>query len=246
MSHRFLLVFLLAILSLTLVGCPLERADDDDDSSADDDDDSATGGDDDDSQPSDVDGDGDGVTVDNGDCDDEDATIYPGADEVCDDSIDNDCDTLLDCADTDCETDSACWPETLEHDAVLSFTSALPLIEDCVTAFNATINAEGSSTKGECADCDRIYAGPLNYTEDTCSEAFGATPPTANRYGVAFRESGLLEIYGINAESGAWESLGDAPLNDNGWFVLTRTDPVNYDPLGEVGSLSTTLKFLIP
>jgi len=239
MSHRFLLVSLLGILSLSLVACPLERGDDDD-SAGDDDDDSAA--DDDDSQPSDVDG--DGVTVDDGDCDDEDAAVYPGADEVCDDSVDNDCDTLLDCDDPDCEIDSACWPETLEHDAVLSFTSAFA-VSDCVTAFNATINAEDSSTKGECADCDRIYAGPLNYIEDTCSPAFDVTPPSANRYGVTFRNSELLEIYGINSETGAWDSLGDAPLQ-GGWFVLTRTDPVNYDPFGEVGSLSTTLKFLIP
>jgi hypothetical protein len=241
MSHRFLLFLLLTFLSLSLVACPAYRGDDDD-SEGGDDDDSGTG-DDDDSQPSDVDG--DGVTVDEGDCDDGDATVYPGADEVCDDSVDNDCDTLLDCDDPDCEIDSACWPETLEHDAVLSFTSTIVVVSDCVTAFNATINAEGSSTKGECPDCDRIYAGPLNYTEDTCSTASSGPPPSANRYGVTFRSSELLEIYGIDPETGAWDSIGDAPLQ-GGWFVLTRTDPVNVEGLGEVGSLSTTLKFLIP
>jgi len=36
------------------------------------------------------------------DCDDADAAVNPGATEVCDDTLDNDCDTAIDAADTDC------------------------------------------------------------------------------------------------------------------------------------------------
>ena len=43
-----------------------------------------------------------------GDCDDTDLTAYPGADEVCDDGVDNDCDTSGDCDDDDCSADTAC------------------------------------------------------------------------------------------------------------------------------------------
>ena len=42
-----------------------------------------------------VDQDGDGYTVNDGDCDDGEPMVHPGADEICD-GIDNNCDGLLD------------------------------------------------------------------------------------------------------------------------------------------------------
>ncbi len=54
-------------------------------------------------EPIDTDTDGDGVTVEAGDCDDTDATIFPGAEEVLDDGIDQDCNGLdtITCPDED-------------------------------------------------------------------------------------------------------------------------------------------------
>jgi hypothetical protein len=53
-----------------------------------------------------IDDDGDGYYVDMGapnlDCDDADPTVHPGATEVCDDAVDNDCDDLTDLDDPDC------------------------------------------------------------------------------------------------------------------------------------------------
>ncbi len=60
---------------------------------------SACGGDED----AEVDADGDGYTVADGDCDDDDAAIHPGADEVCDDA-DNDCNGLVDDDPSDADT----------------------------------------------------------------------------------------------------------------------------------------------
>ena len=46
--------------------------------------------------------DGDGYTESQGDCDDNSATVYPGADEICSDGIDQNCDgTDIDCKDID-------------------------------------------------------------------------------------------------------------------------------------------------
>jgi hypothetical protein len=58
----------------------------------------------------DADGDGHGDASCHGgdDCDDQDAARHPGAREICDDDIDNDCDHLRDCGDDDCVDASAC------------------------------------------------------------------------------------------------------------------------------------------
>lgn len=51
----------------------------------------------------------DGYVMNDEDCDDSNPEVHPGASEVCDDGLDNDCDTLTDCADLDdCSQDPAC------------------------------------------------------------------------------------------------------------------------------------------
>jgi hypothetical protein len=75
---------------------------DDDDSAGDDDtsddDDTATDDDtaDDDDTTADVDNDGDGYTPADGDCDDADDEIHPGAEDTCGDDVDDDCDGIAD------------------------------------------------------------------------------------------------------------------------------------------------------
>lgn len=78
--------------------CDCEDPGDDDDATGDDDTGDDDSGDDDDS--SDNDEDGDGWTPQEGDCNDHDPDVHPGADEVCD-GVDTNCDGLDDADDAD-------------------------------------------------------------------------------------------------------------------------------------------------
>ena len=105
--HNLSIGMILSVL-LHILGCPSEHHPTDDDSTASDDDSTASDDDttasdddttasdddssgDDDATPTD-DQDGDGWTVLQGDCDDSDASVHPGAEEVPCDAVDNDCD----------------------------------------------------------------------------------------------------------------------------------------------------------
>jgi hypothetical protein len=54
-----------------------------------------------------IDTDGDGYPL-TEDCNDKNSRIFPGAIEICDDGIDNDCDGYVDCDDEDCAQHDAC------------------------------------------------------------------------------------------------------------------------------------------
>ncbi len=75
----------------------------------------------DDTAPSCTDADQDGFCEDE-DCDDADASIHPGADEVCD-GVDNDCDELLDDQDPDCALDDVCMYPDADGDGYGDETS---------------------------------------------------------------------------------------------------------------------------
>jgi len=102
-----------------------------------------------------VDNDGDGYNSEE-DCDDDDASIYPGAPELCD-GIDNDCDALVD---EDLTFD-------LDADGHTSTDSCLGSKDDCDDT-NALINPDGLDIPGNSLDedCDgNILADPDDYEE---------------------------------------------------------------------------------
>ena len=61
------------------------------------------------------------------DCDDDNFSVNPDASELCDDTIDNDCDGAVDCADGDCSVDPSCCISTEDPE----FSCADGVDNDC-------------------------------------------------------------------------------------------------------------------
>ncbi len=75
--------------------------------------------------------DSDGYTDKEGDCNDDDDAVYPGATEICDDKKDNDCNGKADCEDSHCEETSLCQVCT-DFDSDLYFEeSGCGTVPDC-------------------------------------------------------------------------------------------------------------------
>ena len=117
-----------------------------------------------DSEPAEpVDADGDGYTADQ-DCDDQDASAYPGADELCDE-VDNDCDDKVD-EPFDADGDGYYSAELCEHgddcdDSIYSFNpgaSEVPyngVDEDCDGADLTDVDGDGfDGLRADGDDCD--------------------------------------------------------------------------------------------
>ena len=172
--------FFITMVAVCLLcsGCPDEVPADDDDTTGDDD-----VADDDDTTSTGHDADGDGWTPADGDCDDSDAEIHPGADEGCN-GVDNDCDGLLGDGEPDLDGDG--WM-TCDGDCDDADADAHPdaneicdgVDNDCDGAMaEGEMDADGDGVlvcAGDCNDDEAtIYPGAeelCNGVDDNCNES---------------------------------------------------------------------------
>jgi hypothetical protein len=113
------------------------------------------------------DADGDGVTVNEGDCAPYDRTVAPDVAEVCDDGIDNDCDLLVDLDDGDCSG--------AEPDADADADADVDADADA----DADTDAGGAEDDADAFDGDRddpSVAGPTDDGGCACTAATARDP----------------------------------------------------------------------
>jgi hypothetical protein len=126
-----------------------------------------------------------------GDCDDEDATIHPGVDEICNDGVDNNCDNLTDCADPACECPSTC----IDDDEDGFYDS-----EGCGTAVDCDDQDE-TVHPGAGEDCsdniDNDCDGKTDSADADCADADGQTifsEDFEGGWGNWFADNGVWEV----------------------------------------------------
>ena len=118
-------------------------------------------------KPDDVDDDGDGITENQGDCDDTDAAVHPGATEICGDGIDQDCNgSDLSCEDVDNDGDGFAESQGDCNDGNSSIRPGAPEVcgdgidQDCdgsdlICPEDIDDDGDGySENQGDCNDSD--------------------------------------------------------------------------------------------
>jgi len=209
----------LATLAALSAGCP-EVAELDDDTTTDDDDttadDDATA--DDDTEPS-TDTDGDGWTVEDGDCDDSDATVYPGAEEICD-GLDNDCDgyTPMDERDGDFDgwspCDGDCDDERYEVNPDATEVCGDGLDNDCDgTPNDCVLEGEFGVDEGPTKLTGEQYEDMAGVSPTVVQDVTGDGVPdllvSAGFANVGYEDSGAAYVWSGPTTPGT-ASLGDA------------------------------------
>ena len=173
------------------------------------------------------------------DTDQPDDTDVPTVESECNDGADNDDDGAIDCDDSDCADAFECnWPDAMNHDTQMDFAGrtieckfagiSIPYdVEDCQTRFTAALTYDPNETG--CTSCDRVYKGPLNWLNDSCSELLGETgpKPEVTEYGIEFVSETERRLY-VNDATTGWTSTVTLTLNGTSWENITEV-PIEED-----------------
>ena len=146
------------------------------------------------------------------DCDDGEITIFPGADEVCDDQVDNDCDQEIDCADIDCVNDPACQVGLYCTDEDLDGYGAGTERADCAYAEEDCDDGEYDINPGVAEICNGV--------DDNCNGNIDEDWP----------ELGQTCVVGL----GLCERVGEYICNPNNPASISACSAVPGPPAGEV------------
>ena len=107
-----------------------------------------------------TDNDGDGACAEDYDCDDTNADISPYETEICNDGLDNDCDSYIDCQDRYCSSDITCTCEDADSDGYYAIEDSCYEGLDCDDT-NITINPSAIELCVDLIDndCDNSTGG---------------------------------------------------------------------------------------
>jgi len=147
-----------------------------------------------------TDADGDGFTEADGDCDDTDAAVHPGAEEICGNGIDNDCDGSLEdgTADLDADGYSECAGDCDDADPDVS-PAADEICGDgtdnnCDGHLDeACGDADGDGYTVADGDCEDDDASIHPFAPDSCTDP--------------------VQIYWMSIEDHGWQPVGSADLD---------------------------------
>ncbi len=96
-----------------------------------------------------IDNDGDGYSEEDGDCNDNVASIFPGATETCTDNIDNNCNGYVDCEDDTCSSSVSCQDAISPPDSVGNGLSLTLDITGYNTSFTPVFHAFGLGNRDD-------------------------------------------------------------------------------------------------